>query len=196
MTMNYQKMTIPMFQQRLKEGAYKGITGARRAIGKADWGQKERDEAHVLANKHFKMKEGVRPSKPASAGRVDSRPRAAASSRASAPAASRAADGQAPPKAASTNAEILELCGAANELVETIRKSAELSTSSRPVLDDAVAVLFRLLQNIEGAFKGNRAGARAVAKSVSQLAASVRPQSYVARRGDEDGQAEAAAGGR
>lgn len=51
--MNYEKLTVERFAVRLKEGAYKGLTGARRAIGKTDWTKKEKDRAHELADSHF-----------------------------------------------------------------------------------------------------------------------------------------------
>lgn len=52
-TMNYEKLTVERFAVRLKEGAYKGLTGARRAIGKTDWTKKDKDRAHAFADSHF-----------------------------------------------------------------------------------------------------------------------------------------------
>lgn len=192
MTMNYQKMNIASFQQRLKEGLYKGVTGARRAIGKADWGQAEREKAHAIVNKHFKVSAAEAGRAPrTTAPRVDgaktTNQRTVASARATAgPTVSRSATTKAlTPK---TNSEIVELCGTANELVETIRKSAEVSTPSRPVLDQAVNVLFSCLELVAGALKGSSDPAKAaqIGRTVRELGHGVRPQSYISRRGEGD----------
>lgn len=49
--MNYEKMTLEKFAANLKEGRYKNLTGARRAIGKADWKETDRDKARAMAEK-------------------------------------------------------------------------------------------------------------------------------------------------
>jgi hypothetical protein len=52
--MNYEKLTVDRFAANLKEGKYAALTGARRAIGKtSSWSAKDKEQAHVLANKHF-----------------------------------------------------------------------------------------------------------------------------------------------
>jgi hypothetical protein len=51
--MNYEKLTVERFALRLQENAYKGLTGARRAIGKTDWSKKDKERAHELADKTF-----------------------------------------------------------------------------------------------------------------------------------------------
>jgi hypothetical protein len=52
--MNYEKLTLARFTERLRDGKYAGLTGARRAIGKlTDWSQKEKDKALEVATKHF-----------------------------------------------------------------------------------------------------------------------------------------------
>lgn len=52
--MNYEKLTVDRFAENLKEGKYKILTGARRAIGKTgSWSAKEKEKAHALANAHF-----------------------------------------------------------------------------------------------------------------------------------------------
>ncbi len=50
----YEKLTLDRFKLSLKEGKYKNLTGARRAVGKVkSWTPKEREGAYELANKHF-----------------------------------------------------------------------------------------------------------------------------------------------
>jgi len=61
--MNYQKLTLATFSENLAGGRYQNVTGARRAIGKADWSQADKDKAQALANKHFGENEA--PAKPA-----------------------------------------------------------------------------------------------------------------------------------
>lgn len=51
--MNYEKLTVDRFSDNLKTQKYQGITGARRAIGKTNWSQKDKDKAHALANTYF-----------------------------------------------------------------------------------------------------------------------------------------------
>jgi hypothetical protein len=51
--MHYEKLTVERFAIRLKEGAYKGLTGSRRAIGKTEWTKREKAQAHELADRHF-----------------------------------------------------------------------------------------------------------------------------------------------
>ena len=52
--MNYVKLTVAGFKERLEAGDYNGLTGARRAIGKvAGWSEKDRNEARKLADAYF-----------------------------------------------------------------------------------------------------------------------------------------------
>lgn len=50
---NYEKLTLEKFKVNLEGGKYQNLTGARRAIGKADWKEPERDKARGFADKHF-----------------------------------------------------------------------------------------------------------------------------------------------
>ena len=61
---NYEKLTLDRFALNLKEGKYKNLTGARRAIGKTtSWTAKEKEKAQELAAKHFG--DGAKPAKKA-----------------------------------------------------------------------------------------------------------------------------------
>lgn len=52
--MNYEKLTVEKFAEKLSAGQYSNLTGARRAIGKtAAWTHKQREAAKMLAEKHF-----------------------------------------------------------------------------------------------------------------------------------------------
>ncbi len=51
--MAYEKMTPEAFARALKEGKYSGLTGARRAIGKASWPEADKHKAAAAALKHF-----------------------------------------------------------------------------------------------------------------------------------------------
>lgn len=51
--MNYEKLSVDRFVSNLKDGKYSGLTGARRAIGKADWSKKDKERAQEIAAKHF-----------------------------------------------------------------------------------------------------------------------------------------------
>lgn len=81
--MNYEKLTVERFEVRLKEGAYQGLTGARRAIGKTDWSKKDKDRAHELANKYFGSA-GEKPAPKKAAGKKPSAPKKAAAAKPSA----------------------------------------------------------------------------------------------------------------
>lgn len=64
--MNYEKLTVAKFEENLKAGKYKGLTGARRAIGKADgWSEKDRAKARGVADKHFSSGGASAPAKKA-----------------------------------------------------------------------------------------------------------------------------------
>jgi hypothetical protein len=62
--MNYEKLTVDSFIQKAKDGKYSGLTGARRAIGKTDWSDKDRKTAHAFADKFFAADDASK-SKPA-----------------------------------------------------------------------------------------------------------------------------------
>lgn len=193
MTMNYQKMTIPAFQERLKQNAYKGITGARRAIGKADWSPELREKAHLIANKHYKITDGGRPAK--SSGRQDGRARPSAPRAPAGAVRTTTADGVVSAHSSrdrsgtpSTNAEIVDLCGTANELTETIRKSSEVAIEARPTLVKATELLFECLELVAGALKGDRGASGKAAnltRTLQNLGSQVRPQSHIHRRGED-----------
>jgi len=51
--MSYQKLSVDRFLVNLREGKYESPTGARRAIGKADWPEKEKARAREVTEKHF-----------------------------------------------------------------------------------------------------------------------------------------------
>jgi hypothetical protein len=51
--MQYAKMDLAKFTENVKGGRYETRTAARRAAGKADWSNKDRDAAHALINKHW-----------------------------------------------------------------------------------------------------------------------------------------------
>lgn len=51
--MRYQKLTVDQFIENLKSKKYKGITGARRAVGKTEWGPKDKIRAQEATNKFF-----------------------------------------------------------------------------------------------------------------------------------------------
>lgn len=51
--MNYEKLTLERFQNRLENGSYAGLTGARRAVGKTDWSEAQKKRAYKLAEEHF-----------------------------------------------------------------------------------------------------------------------------------------------
>lgn len=60
--MQYAKMDLAKFAENVKSGRYETRTAARRAAGKADWSNKDRDAAHALINKHWG--DEATPSKP------------------------------------------------------------------------------------------------------------------------------------
>jgi hypothetical protein len=51
--MSYTKMDLAAFGAKLGRGGYPGIGGARRAIGKAGWAEKDKLAGHALVNKYF-----------------------------------------------------------------------------------------------------------------------------------------------
>lgn len=52
--MNYEKLTFEGFKKKLASNGYQGgLTGARRAIGKTDWPEADKNKARALAEKHF-----------------------------------------------------------------------------------------------------------------------------------------------
>jgi hypothetical protein len=51
--MNYEKLSIERFADNLKAGKYASRTGARRAIGKVDWTNKDKDKGRELVERYF-----------------------------------------------------------------------------------------------------------------------------------------------
>jgi hypothetical protein len=51
--MSYEKLTPEKFIENMKSGKYSGVTGARRAIGKAEWKDAEKERVRGIAEKHF-----------------------------------------------------------------------------------------------------------------------------------------------
>jgi hypothetical protein len=51
--MTYERLTPDGFARRLKAQAYKGAVGARRAVGKSDWTNPQREKAHALIDRHY-----------------------------------------------------------------------------------------------------------------------------------------------
>lgn len=51
--MNYEKLNRTRFSENLNSGKYANLTGARRAIGKASWTDKEKESARHEAEKFF-----------------------------------------------------------------------------------------------------------------------------------------------
>jgi hypothetical protein len=66
--MSYTKRDLAAFGEKLNNGGYPGIGGARRAIGKYDWSEKDKAAGHLLINKYFE--EGAaKPAKAKAAGK-------------------------------------------------------------------------------------------------------------------------------
>ena len=128
--MNYDKLTVPRFVERMESGLYKNITAARRAIGKADWSAKDRERARALANAHFG---DVAPKQS---------PKNAAKRRAPGHAAKRRTAAVKP----ATHTEFVALAGKANESVEQIRLAATLMVNLRPALAESSALLLGCLE--------------------------------------------------
>lgn len=51
--MSYEKLSPEKFAENLKAGRYANLTGARRAIGKAEWPDATKDKVRHAAEKHF-----------------------------------------------------------------------------------------------------------------------------------------------
>ncbi len=60
---SYDKLTLERFQENLNSGRYSTIAGARRAIGKADWTDKEKNKARALVDSHFTAPSPVKTTK-------------------------------------------------------------------------------------------------------------------------------------
>lgn len=186
MTMNYEKITVPRFAERLKGNMYKNVTAARRAIGKADWSPNDRQKAHQITNKHFGADASPVPTKSTNpvkqaSQRQGGKDDAKTGSETPGPLVGKRDFGSDTP----TNAEIIDLCGVANELVETIRKSAEVSMDARPVLTKGTNLLYGCLEIVAHALQGNalpKGGLTSTAKVVEQLGKRVTPQSFIAAR--------------
>lgn len=60
MANNYKKFALADFKEKLKDGGYAAIVGARRAIGKfADWSADDKDKARKIADAHFGVEAGA-----------------------------------------------------------------------------------------------------------------------------------------
>jgi hypothetical protein len=101
-TMNYEKLTVERFAARLKENAYKGLTGARRAIGKTDWTKKDKERGHELANEFFG--DAPKAAAKATTKKASAAPKAAAKKKASAAPAKKAAAAKPAKKMAASKA--------------------------------------------------------------------------------------------
>lgn len=132
--MNYEKLTVERFEARLKNGDYKGLTGARRAIGKTDWSKKDKERAHELADKHF------------ASGGASSVKKAASKKAAAAPKAQAKKASAAPKKAATKKA------AAAKPRAETkpapVPKRAPTTSRSAPVSTQAVPPAPPILEEV------------------------------------------------
>lgn len=51
--MRHATLTIAVFEDKLREQQYAGLTGARRAIGKANWSEQDKEHARRLADAYF-----------------------------------------------------------------------------------------------------------------------------------------------
>ena len=51
--MGYERMTLAVFSENLKAGKYETATGARRAVGKSDWGPHDRKLAAEAIDARF-----------------------------------------------------------------------------------------------------------------------------------------------
>lgn len=60
---DYQKLTPAAFITKLAAGNYNGAPGARRAVGRSDWTQAEKDKAYAAVDKHFDVKEAPKAAK-------------------------------------------------------------------------------------------------------------------------------------
>ena len=58
----YTKMTLQSFLERLKEGKYQGIAGARRAVGKSELDDEEKKKANKAIDRHFSSPDEAAPS--------------------------------------------------------------------------------------------------------------------------------------
>jgi hypothetical protein len=135
MTMNYEKITVARFAERLKVNTYKSITAARRAIGKADWTEQERKKAHRINNQHFESLQArglnINPSEAIGPPRVgQAKPQAKGSAGrkplSMPPVASSLTESTEPTPPPATNAEMIAICGTANELLQTLNKAREI----------------------------------------------------------------------
>ena len=67
--MGYERMTLAVFSENLKAGKYDTATGARRAVGKSDWGPHDRKVAADAINARF-GEDGSKPAAPRPAKKV------------------------------------------------------------------------------------------------------------------------------
>lgn len=203
MTMNYEKITLQRFNERLKQNTYKNITAARRAIGKADWGEQERQKAHLLSNKFFNVSAAASGTSTKSASKsADTRPlkgaRTTEVARLGMPVDPTERHVSPLDVTSMSAADVIAFFGVANESIETMRKSAEIDPSIRPSLVAANAWLGAVLQTVGFQLLG-RIGVviASVAGKTKEVGRKVSPQSYVSVPSLVDGVASrSAAGGR
>ena len=197
MTMNYEKLTVPRFQERLKNNLYKSITAARRAIGKADWGDEERTKASSIANRHFGVTKAAllasKPSAPSpSPARKFAPPQAVKTVPEKSPQAAvkatpltvRRAPERAGHSGELTGAEIIELCNTAKELSDSIRRTAEVSVTSRATADEAANAVMACLNLIKNHLTqaGTPSTSNGVSQPVKALGEAVTPQTQITTR--------------
>jgi len=186
MPMNYEKITVPRFAERLKAGMYKNVTAARRAIGKADWSEQERQKAQAITNKHFGASDVARPSKPSVSAKVsvDQGPKKSERSAVALPSTSTTSSQRKTSGAAPTNAEIIDLCGVAHDLLQALIKAAELSAEGRPLMMKGMAVVYNCMRIVQGAL--DQTSVEGTVTSAQQglrdLGKQVAPQSFISRR--------------
>lgn len=74
--MNYEKLTLAAFSTNLQDGKYASATGARRAVGKADWTEKDKTKGRALVDEFFGTADAPA-AKPKEAKKASAAPKAA-----------------------------------------------------------------------------------------------------------------------
>lgn len=112
----YRKLTLAAFKERVAGGFYRGVVGARRALGKVqDWSEKEKKEARALIEQHYAEGKASTPASPP-------RPPAKRTKGVSVEAQPVAPSAAVRPSQL-TNAELIQFAGVLRELVDTMAKS-------------------------------------------------------------------------
>lgn len=97
--MNYEKITLAKFSERLAEGKYNSVAGARRAIGKTEWSEADKSKAQALVNKKFGVDASApKATKSPKAAKAPKAPKAAKKAAAKAPKAPKPAKDPKAPK--------------------------------------------------------------------------------------------------